>query len=249
MTRRAILWCGHVRPAGARYPLGRSMSDAAGFPDCDFPASVNDLELGFRSARELGISVKDIHPLVCDPDLLPSELSSRSLPATLESLENVLARIRRAALPEDALLFVATNHGCPEGLLTSTPVDELDELDGPVLLSPEHLGGALDSIPGAQVIIVAACHAGIFLPLGGPPDRTVLASCAADLVYRVHREERSCSPFLVELFASWCGVALWDDVVTARHPLGEAFTRAQARLAGEHRTAVPLVNGPCAWPS
>lgn len=243
MTCRAILWCGFVsRPAG-KGRLDRATAVQGAFPDCDFPASVNDLEIAYRAAKALGARAADIYPHVCDPDLLPPALVARWSPPTKEALARTLKGIRREASSGDRLLFIATNHGTRDGLLTMVEVDEFEDAPTSPFLTPEDLSRSLDSVQGDHTVVIASCHAGIFLPLGDHPNRTVLAACGADVVYRIHREERSCSPFLVELFASWCGVSLWDDVPTSNLPLPEALARATARLASTYQTHAPLHRG------
>jgi hypothetical protein len=71
MTKRAMLWCGHVKPPlPPRDRYGQSIPKPT-FPDCDFPASVNDLEISIQAARSLGVSRSETYAFVCSEDLLP----------------------------------------------------------------------------------------------------------------------------------------------------------------------------------
>jgi hypothetical protein len=170
-------------------------------------------------------------------------------------LERVLARLARSATEEDALLFIATNHGEQQGLLTSSPVDEFsDDEEGPRLLTSEVLRRSLDAVAGTQVLVLATCHAGIFLPLARE-NRAVLASCAADQRYLV-QEEPPCSPFLVELFKAWCRTEL-QGYETLFSPgvveLDTAFAQAEQQLASgaypaETQRLKPLHHGVARWP-
>lgn len=239
MTRRALLWCGWANPS-------RKL---------DFPASVKDLELAVRAARALGVSDRDIHAFVGHEDLLSPEQVASQHPATPEALARVLSMLARGATAEDALLFIVTNHGERQGLLTSGPVDEFASDDeGPRFLTPELLRRFLDEVPGTQVLILATCHAGIFLPLARE-NRAVLASCAADQRYLVQAEP-PCSPFLIEIFKAWCGTELPGyesrfsrDIVD----LDAAFLQAEQQLtrgaySSEYERLKPLRQGVARWP-
>jgi hypothetical protein len=239
MTRRALLWCGWADPA-------RKL---------DFPASVKDLDLAARAARALGIMDQDIHAFLGHEDLLSSSLAPSQYPATVEALERVTARLAHSSAEDDALLFVATNHGEAHGLLTAAPVDEFaSEGEVPRLLTPEVLRRCLDALPGAQVLVLATCHAGIFLPLARE-QRIVLASCAADQRYLV-QEEPACSPFLLELFKAWCSTELPGYETRFSSSIAEldaAFIQAEQQLISgpypaEYRRLKPLCQGAAHWP-
>lgn len=240
MTYRALLWCGQADPA-RRF---------------DFPASVRDLDLAVRAARKLGVRGEDIYAFLCRGDLLPEGLGeSHYYPATVRALERVLAQISRSASAEDALLFVATNHGIQRGLITSATVDEFAEEEGSELLTPQTLRQCLDRLPGAQVLAFATCHAGIFLPLG-QAGRAVLACCAADQRYIV-QEDPPCSPFLIELFKAWCGAELpgYETGFASKvAELSAAFAQAEQQLTSsaypaEYKRLSPLMQGEARWPA
>lgn len=77
---------------------------------------------------------------------------------------------------------------------------EPSEPPGP--LTPAELQAILDGIPGRQAVVLATCHAGVFLPLANPR-RFVLAASAADTSYYILRAEEPCSPLLARLFGQW----------------------------------------------
>jgi hypothetical protein len=239
VRRRALFWCGWT---DLKNPF-------------DFPASVRDLELSVRAARTLGIADEDMHALVCREDLLPQGFAGSQSPATVRALERVLAEIAQSATPDDALLFVATNHGERRGLLTKAEVDEFAEEDEIQLLTPQLLEQALNGVPGRQVLIFAVCRAGIFLPLGQRQDRAVIAACSEDEKYLVQKDPE-CSPLLRELFRSWCGVELPGyeiDFSQGLRELGAAFAQAELRIGSsdyppQHRRLKPLLQGTPLWP-
>lgn len=238
MTRRAILWCGWAVPT-------RKL---------DFPASMRDLDLAVRAAQALGVRRENIHAFLGHEDLLAG-LAVSQYPATVEALERVVAGLRHGSTADDALLFIATNHGERHGLLTSALVDEFaDEEETPRLLTPEVLRRCLDGLMGTQVLVLATCHAGIFLPLARD-GRAVLASCSADQRYLV-QEEPACSPFLVELFRAWCCTELPGYETRFSNDISEldaAFIRAEQQLASnaysaEYKKLKPLREGLASWP-
>jgi hypothetical protein len=238
MTRRALLWCGWANPARK----------------FDFPASVRDLDLSLRAARALGVRDEDIHAFLGHEDLLSSGLAVSQYPATVDALERTVKGLARNADVDDALLFIATNHGEHHGLLTSAPVDEFSDDDGPQLLTPEVLRQCLDGLPGTQVLVFATCHAGIFLPLARE-ERVVLASCTEEQRYLV-QEDPPCSPFLIELFRAWCGTEL-PGYETRFSPsitdLDAAFLQAEQQLLSgaypaEYKRLKPLRQGAAHWP-
>jgi hypothetical protein len=137
-------------------------------------------------------------------------------------------------------------------------VDELDEERVIQRLTPEVLDACLRPLGGLQVIVVATCYAGIFLPLAAHEGRTVLAACPAKEMYLVPRQDCAWPAFLDELFGAWCACALSDRVSRTRLPLGEAFQRAAEQLAEQaaERLAkapnlpsnLPRCEGAAAWP-
>ena len=249
MSRHALLWCGWWRPQRPQHRLDRGPQRI----DLDFPASVRDLDMAVRAAKALGVRSEDIHAFVCRDDLLPQDFDeSHQHPATIEELRRVTAAIARQGSPDDALLFVATNHGAKRGLLTSAPVDEFDEDPTAQVLTPSALASCLDPLPGQQVLLLAACYAGIFRTLGSDNRRAVLSACSEDQTYRVQADP-ACSPFLLEMFQAWCGVGLQDNVrPRLATDLATAFAQAAQRLTQEYepefRNFRPLLQGSASWP-
>jgi hypothetical protein len=145
---------GTVAPGGWRAVL------IAG--DNNSPAFDNGVEAmrGKLAAR----GVRNIRVLTSDPAGNPS------LPvATAANVSNAL----RSGGGEACLAFI-TSHGDESGFV-------LRSAKGTV--SPASLGGALDAGCGARptVVIVSACHSGVFLtPAMRQPNRIVLAAAAAD---------------------------------------------------------------------
>lgn len=251
--RRAILWCGHVRrPTFARDAEGRrrEVGDTLLAAD-DFRIQVNGLELAFRAAEVLGVPENEVYACLVRPDLAPQSLRTDVFEATVAGLRRLASRIGPRSKPDDALLFVTVNHGSRDGcLVTADPMDEFaaDDAPPPPRLTPAVLDECLRPIAGPQVIIVATCFSGAFLPLANDPRRAVLAACPANEEYTVTRAEGTCAAFLDELFGAWCGVAHSDDVPTARLALNDAFEQAKKRLAGIVPLNVPLWAGANVWP-
>lgn len=247
MTARAFLWCGHARPPRVDRK-GRAVHNAY-----DYLASRNDIAIAIRAARSLGIADRDIHPFLCDDGLLPPDFNERIHDATAAELSRVVQGLRSRAAPDDPLLFVASNHAEEEGLLMTTHLDELAD-GAPLHLTPRVLAECLSSFTGPQVVLVATCHSGAFLSLGGRADRLVITACDAHEKYLVVGDEEDAhSPVLRVLLGAWCGVAPGDHAAPALLPLDDAFAAARAfemgrtDLAASKRTE-PLRNGSVRWP-
>lgn len=252
MTKRVILWCGHVKePALKRDRFGRLCEgDDPLLGTDDAKIQRNSLELAYQAALELGVPRDEIHACVIRDDLLPQGFDPRfHHPATVDSLRRLLRTLTRRAEPEDALLFIAVNHCSQNALATADPVDELDEDRVASPLTPAVLDECLRLLRGPQVVVVATCHAGIFLPLAAREGRVILAACAADDVYLVSRQECAWSAFLDELFGAWCGFSLSDAIPRTRLPLDDAFARVAERLGAEQARNLPLRAGAAAWPA
>lgn len=243
MTTRAILWCGYVKPAEQR-----RRCVAGQFTDFDFGASVHDLEMAIAAAHALGVSPRNIHALVCRDDLLPPDFRGNTQPPTREALMRVTTSIARTSNPDDVLLFLASNHGESEGLFVAPPIDEFaDDTSEPAYLRPTDLATCLEPLSGPQVLVIATCYAGIFLPLGARPNRVVMTACAADEKYYVEGDETPHSPFLHALLGAWSGVALPSHPTVARRGLSDAFNHAVDTLADSCRRR-PCLNGAVTLP-
>jgi hypothetical protein len=243
VTAHAFLWCGVVWPQ----TKSRFGGKEGGIPD--FAASLQDIGLSCRTATALGIAPTDIHAFVCRNDLLPTDFRGSEHRATRSALRDLL----RGLPPEGALFFVATNHGVPEGLLTSESIDELEEDDdSPLILSPRELGVMLAGWQGPQVLVIAACHAGVFLELGSEK-RAVITSCAADEKYYATGMDRPCSPLLPAFFGAWTGTTFESDPAPPRErDLDAAFEAAKTRLEGGYEgrpTRTPHRSGEARWPA
>ena len=266
MNRRAILWCGQFkRPVPAHDAWGIRLEvkklqreeNARLLPADDFRIQVNGLELAFQAARALGVPRDEIHACLVDVDLAPRELATEPYEATITGLQRLVDRLRGRSTPDDALLFVAVNHGAmpPSGdvhevhLATAAPVDPFADDDQLLArLTPCVLDDVLRPLAGSQVLVVATRFAGAFLPLGHE-HRAVVTACAATEPHLVSRADGTCSAFLDELFAAWCGVRHSDAVPAAHLPLAEAFARARERLALPPSLNVPhYAGGTDVWP-
>lgn len=239
-----MLWCGSLRVAATQKAttqreIGKQLVEV----DLDFPASCNDLAVAVEAARTLGASPRDMHAFVFGDDVLPPGFGGNCHPATLEALDQVSASLATRLQPDDLLLFVASNHGIEEGLLTSG-VDEFD--DGMSILTPDHLDRCLARMPGKQALILATCYSGAFLPLGARADRAVLASCDSTTTYYlgVSAEDVPHSLFLRMLLCAWTGtpVPFGSYETLRRRPLVEAFEHTKQELVTLRRQC-PHMNG------
>lgn len=247
MTARALLWCGHVRPP-REDRRGNAITGAY-----DFPASKNDVAIAIRAARALGIRDREIYPFLCDDGLLPADFAEPVHDATAAALRRVVRGLAVSARPGDPLLFVASNHGERQGLLMTVRYDELED-DEPVHLTPGILDECLSQLDGPQVVLVATCHSGVFLPLGARPNRLVVTACDEEERYLVTSDDEDAhSPMLRTLLGAWCGVAPGDEAAPPRVSLEDAFEAARLRERTRNdvpapRRTEPLRSGNVAWP-
>lgn len=239
MTRRALFWCGYVKPAPGRLEAPGTSSDAI--------TLANDLEFAVKAARALGVQDKDMYAFVCSPELVPAGYGGQRFVPTLSALGRILTGLARTSTGNDATLVFATNHGVPEGLLTSALVDEF-EPDAPSFLTPARLAELLDTLLGVQVLILAACYAGSFLPVAQTDRRLVLAACG-DEVY-VAGGSVAWAGFPAELFRAWCGISPDEEACPPRMDVDAAFTFAeQAVMSGDAgRRIQPRRAGNIQWP-
>ena len=244
--KRAILWCGQVLGSGGLGPLADTMrlsqkerriadnEPDALFPHNDFTLQANGLELAFQAARQLGVEDSEIYACLVQEDLRPPGLQTEVRKATPSDLEKLLCEIRDCGEPDDALLFVAVNHGSSAGLTTAEDVSDPMRDDSETILTPTQLDIFLKIITGPQVLVIVTCYAGAFLALGNE-NRCVLAACGATERYLAPRCDGPRSPFLDELFGAWCGCAHDDGVPRATLPLEKAFE--WRRHSSEQRNA------------
>jgi len=111
--------------------------------------------------------VRDIRLLTSDP--------ARNPTAEVASASNVSSALRNAGGAEACLAFI-TSHGTEAGVV-------LRQANG--VVRPSALDNALDAGCGTlpTVVVVSACHSGVFLTPGmRRPNRVVLTAAAADRV-------------------------------------------------------------------
>jgi hypothetical protein len=243
MTTRALFWCGYAKPPPGRLPAAGAADDAY----ADAVTLGNDLEFAIQAARNLGVKDEDMYAFVCDRDLVPAGYAGEWRPPTCAAFEQTTSRLARVVVAGDATLFFATNHAVPEGLLTSAHVDEFEE-DAPIFLAAETLAAALDVLPGVQVLVIATCFAGAFLPLARADRRLVLAACADEVYYA--GGATAWAGFPAELFRAWCGVSPDGGPCPARMDPDAAFTFAEVRVMGGAvgRPIQPVRAGSVRWP-
>lgn len=229
MNARVILWCGYVEPG----------------QDWDFQWSLHDLRIAYEALTKIGVAEANIHALVGRDDLLPEEFRGKyEGKATLDMLQKVLRASKPANTP---LIFVATNHGIRDGLI-STPSKAVEYgqkgnrtgHQGTRTLKPSALAEALKVWNGPQVLVIAACYAGVFLELGNAQKRLVLASCKGDEPYHLEDKDPPHSVFLEKFFE-----ALGE--VPGACP-NTAFERAAANMPAQGFGHLPLKSGSVAWP-
>lgn len=258
--KRAILWCGQVehdkRPHvhendGPQSKKEKKLAENAPealFPCDDFSLQANGLELAFQAACKLGVCESEIYACLVNADLRPQGLETEVRKATRNELERLLHELAERGESNDALLFIAVNHGSSSGLTTAEDVTDPMRDDEDTILTPSLLESYLQVIDGPQVLVIVTCHAGAFLGLGGE-NRCVLAACAADEQYLVPRCDNSRSPFLDELFGAWCECSQDDGVPRTTLPLEQAFLSAKGRMAKVQGLKTPHMAGKTIWPS
>lgn len=232
MTRRALIWCGYVD----RYTTW------------DFPGSVADIRLSVRAALARGVAPSDIWLFLGEQDLVPEEFLGNCVTAETTELRRVALEIAGVSNDEDCLLFVGANHGeLNVGLVAQVTVPLDPFADDPDIehLSPALLRECLDGIRGTQVLIVGACAAGVFLPLGDDARRSVYAACGPAEVTHVRGDEPPRDVFLETMLGRWAGIGHGADLPPERVPLRTAFG-----VACQHRRdrVTPLTRGNAFWP-
>jgi len=258
-VKRAILWCGQVEPNkrprtfADKKPSKKEIKSVHDGPEMlwpydDFSLQANGLELSFQAACKLGVRESEIYACVVQADLCPQGLQTEVRRATRDALERLLHDIVASGGRNDAILFIAVNHGSLQGLTTAEDVADPMRDDGDTILTPTQLDAIFHVIDGPQVLVIVTCHAGVFSSLGHE-NRCVVAACAAHERYLVPRCDNLCSPFLDELFGAWCGCSLDASVPGATLPLQEAFVRAKDRMSRVPGLSIPQIEGKATWPS
>lgn len=225
--RRVVLWCGaYVNRRETHRWDDRRRRHMDGDRDWDdLSRCRRDLERAALAAKVWGAA--EIVLFAPDDAVLPHEMGLVRLQPQ-EELEAYLRGLAERGRPEDRLLFVATNHGISAGMARSPAQVDLFApwSPPPAPLSPQDLGALLDAIPGTQMLALACCYAGIFLPLASSR-RGVLTACGAGEVYYIERTEDAHAPLFRVLFSSWLGVSLPGELAApGSGPLSTAILHA-----------------------
>ena len=230
MTRRAFIWCGQTR--GER----------------DAGTSANDVSIAINSARALNVPEREIRLFACES--LPGRRRHpvQHHDATIEELRGAIGLASEEASAEDMLLFVATNHGGPSGLMTSSRSDEFDLTSESRVLSERLLGQMLDPIEGSQILLIGACYSGLFLNIART-GRVVLSACDQNSTVQWEDLPPLCTPFLSIFLNTWTGASHQGEG-DGRVPLklGVAFELTKVALSeGPQNRPVPQRGGDAEW--
>lgn len=138
---------------------------------------------------------------------------------SLTSLTLTLARIAELIDPaEDVLVLYSTSHGAPAGLAYH------DGDTGYGVLSPSRLGVVLGELSiKRRIVILNACHAGVFVPFLGSPDTAIVTAASAD------RKSFGCQ---AENDWTFFGDALVNNALRKSQPLAAAAAEAHRLIAG-----------------
>jgi len=149
----------------------------------------------------------------------PDGRSAGLAKGSLTSLTLVLARIAELMDPaEDVLVLYSTSHGAPVGLA----YHEGDSGYG--ILSPSRLGIVLGELGiKRRIVLLSACHAGVFVPFLSSPDTVIVTAAAA---------ERTSFGCQAENDWTFFGDALVNNALRKPQPLAAAASEARALIAG-----------------
>ena len=138
---------------------------------------------------------------------------------SLTSLTLVLARIAELIDPgEDVLVLYSTSHGSPSGLAYH------DGDNGFGVLSPSRLGSVLGELGiTRRIVLLSACHAGVFVPFLRSPDTAIVTAASADRTSFGCRAQNDCTFF---------GDALINHALRKPQPLMVAAEEARRLIAG-----------------
>jgi hypothetical protein len=232
MTVWTLLWCGQVH-------RGR-VSDLA--------ASRMDLQLATEGLARLGATLSTTFAFMSEEDARPNDFECDVYEAVPSELRKVCARIAESIAPGDAVVFVATNHGSTQGLLTSSTPDEYGDHAGEDLLTPACLEECLDLLQAPQLVTIAACHAGTFEPLGKAGSRAVFVGCGqAERLY-IESGDRPNSPELAAFFGALCGVSIDGRPVPPRCDVAGATDVALSIGRTLRPPTTPALHGSSPWP-
>ena len=149
----------------------------------------------------------------------PDGRSAALAKGSLTSLTLTLARIAELMDPaEDVLVLYSTSHGAPVGLA----YHEGDSGYG--ILSPSRLGVVLGELGiRRRIVLLSACHAGVFVPFLGSPDTVIVTAASAE------RKSFGCQ---AENDWTFFGDALVNTALRKPQPLAAAASEARALIAG-----------------
>lgn len=175
--------------------------------DNNSPAFDNGVEaLGDKLAER---GVRDIRALTSDPVANPS--------LTVATAANVSAALRRGG--GDACLVYITSHGDEHGVA-------LRAANGMVV--PSTLANAIDAGCGSRptVVVVSACHSGVFLTTAmRQPNRVVLTAAAADHVSFGCGAGDRYTYYDQCLLQQFDGATTWRDLAASTRSCVEALER------------------------
>lgn len=217
-------------PPAARNNLLLASASGAGIPaarwravliagDNNSPAFDNGVDA--LRAKLAGKGVRDIQVLTSDPGRNPS--------AQVASAGNVSNALRGAG--GDACLAFITSHGDERGVV-------LRSANG--IINPTSLDNALDAGCGSRptVVIVSACHSGVFLTPGmRQPNRVVMTAAAADRVSFGCGAGDRFTYYDQCLLQQFDGAATWSDLAQATR----SCVQAQEQRMGVRRSSLPQV--------
>jgi hypothetical protein len=144
------------------------------------------------------------------------------------AINSVFGRIGQLMDPnEDVLVFFVTSHG---SLQSGVSIRDAGRSDGSLM--PNHLRAALDDAKiKNRVVIISACHSGMFIPALSTPETVVLTAASFD------RVSFGCQP---QNNWTYFGDALFAQSLTPQRTLLASFDRARGLIESwEKRDGFP----------
>jgi hypothetical protein len=138
----------------------------------------------------------------------------KATPANLTAALGKLAA--RMDMAEDVLIVFLTSHGNTDG----AAIRDMRGLD--VVLSPPALRGALDAVGVRnRIVIVSACHSGVFIPALQTPTTIVMTAASKET------SSFGCEP---ENDWTWFGDAFFQKSLARGRTMMMAFREAEAQV-------------------
>jgi hypothetical protein len=139
------------------------------------------------------------------------------LKATPANLNEALAKLAaKMDAAEDVLIVFLTSHGNTDG----AAIRDMRGLD--VVLSPQALRGALDATGVRnRVVIISACHSGVFIPALQTPTTIVMTAASKET------SSFGCEP---ENDWTWFGDAFFQKSLARGRTMMMAFREAEAQV-------------------